>query len=978
MEADRVADHVMRMPTPPASLNREEDATAVARSSILNRYLRRAALQRAEDGVGGNAVDDGVQSRIETMQHSGQPLPESEREFFEPRMGVDLGGVRTHAGDDATQTSQDLNARAYTVGSHIAFNSGEYQPRTVAGRRLLAHELTHVVQQGGAGELRRLQRTQSLVQRAPSDYKSKDDIKAMKLTAFDRYAHSQADWAISSTLGTDKESLRSLLALARMGGGLVLGACGSFSVQSLYDLKAGQGKGSTDDDLTAYSRAASIGKNAGTIHIEAPAATAAEAVKWGAALRKLETGIGGLIIERVIPQDSGREKLKALVDAGAVDEFVKYYQDVKPLLDADNGAEIVSYLAFRTEGGQGKYAGYQTSLPEIRNYHRFTVPQLDALATNRANAQNNATLTNPLPISVVLQTALDHNGAFHRDPNMTAVINRTTHITLVAEGRVSLAAFSSDLATFAKYGKDGKVDEVMISGHGNAKGMQLAGDKGISNSSGKPLYGTSKGERLSVDNKQPSGLSTDTDKFISSIKSVLRDDPNSRIVLNACLTASNSVDNVTLDPDPVKAAKQIKTAIASDPSLATAIKTKLGAYKGKVLGANASFGQVSLLDPGGNIDIISSGDPKLTASKLEYAEAGVEPTGVLRAVLESWANNKQDTIDALKRRIKAKASDKSWSETLITALAKIIVADPDNAPLIRAFVDAAGALGHMTSRSHCNVKSLKGKVPDAHMDAIFTALGTSGLWTNTAYNFVPAVVYQVWIEKKNGKIGDFLTFLDGSTFNTSSASSVLDLDHLRPLLGKLLPAPSTPNKPPRGSFLIALLYLVKEGTKAPQAGKDYIKTVVGTGNQVFPSTSNVADILKGANQQNVLEDAGVIQKPTGTQQSSGTGSKSNKTPGPEPNVAPTGAGANTLAVESVTMKCKTYGWFDTTAYMLPKGNKIGTIPDGTELNIIGKAKGPKQRSILPNLTNVDFFAVDHTIGSNKTVFVVQSDVKVIS
>lgn len=816
---------------------------------------------------------------------------------------------------------------------------------------------------------------QGLVQRLASDYKSNADIKGMTLSAFDSYAHAQADWAISSTLGVDKEPLRKLLAFARKNDGLVLGACGNFGVQDLLQRTTGQGI--IDDDLAAYSRAASATKNAGTIHIESPAANATEAVHWGEAVRKLEAGIGGLIIERVIPQNSSYEGLKALVNDNAVDDFVKYFKDVKPLLDAKNGREIRSYLAFRGEGGQGKYAGYQGSLPEIRNYHRFTVEQLDLLVTNKTSASTNKAQVAPLPISVVLQTAFDYNGAFHRDPNMTTVIKRVTHITLVAEGKDSLAAFGSALKTFATFGKDDKVDEVMLSGHGNAKLMEMAGDKGIGqNSLNQTIYGTSKEEDITVDSSAPQSSRDKTNQLIADIKSVLRDDPNSRIVLNACLTASNSVNINTLDPDPAIAAQQVKNAIAADPSLATAMKTQLGTHKGQVRGANASFGQVSLLDPGGNIDIISPSDPKLTASKLEYAEKGVEPTGVLRATLESWANDKVGTIDALKRRLLAKAADTSWREKLISALMKIIVANPDDADLINKFTQTASALGHFTSRQHCEVGKLKGKVPDAHMDAIFTDLKGATVWSDAAFDFVPAVVYQVWIEKNNGKIGEFLTFLNGSTFNTNNAARILDLGHLQPLLAQLLPAPVPPHTPPRGPFLIALLYLVAQESGAPQACKDYIKTVVGVGQQTFPATSNVANILQGASQQSILEDAGIVQKPNAAPNPNpalGGGPA-----GPAPNVAPTGAGNNTIAVESVTMTGTTFGLFSTDAYMLPAGNQIGTIPSGTTLNIIGKTKGLQQRMILADKPNVDFYAVEHTIGTNRTVFVVESDLTGVS
>ncbi len=111
-----------------------------------------------------------IESQIASLRGSGSPLPKKERSFFENRMGADFSRVRVHTGTTAVETSRNLQARAYTVGNDIAFNAGEYAPGTTEGRRLLAHELTHVVQQGGAGganstpatAARRIQRASAL------------------------------------------------------------------------------------------------------------------------------------------------------------------------------------------------------------------------------------------------------------------------------------------------------------------------------------------------------------------------------------------------------------------------------------------------------------------------------------------------------------------------------------------------------------------------------------------------------------------------------------------------------------------------------------------------------------------------------------------------------------------------------------------------------------------------------------------------
>jgi hypothetical protein len=81
-------------------------------------------------------------------------LAPSQRAFFEPRFGRDFGQVRVHTNSKAADVAKSINAKAFTVGQNVAFGTGEYAPGTAAGRKLLAHELTHVVQQSGADAMR--------------------------------------------------------------------------------------------------------------------------------------------------------------------------------------------------------------------------------------------------------------------------------------------------------------------------------------------------------------------------------------------------------------------------------------------------------------------------------------------------------------------------------------------------------------------------------------------------------------------------------------------------------------------------------------------------------------------------------------------------------------------------------------------------------------------------------------------------------
>jgi hypothetical protein len=89
----------------------------------------------------------------EVLRTPGQPLDPAARAALELRFGHNFSGVRVHTDAQAAVSAQAVNALAYTVGSHVAFGSGQYTPGTPAGDRLIAHELTHVVQQQGATQL---------------------------------------------------------------------------------------------------------------------------------------------------------------------------------------------------------------------------------------------------------------------------------------------------------------------------------------------------------------------------------------------------------------------------------------------------------------------------------------------------------------------------------------------------------------------------------------------------------------------------------------------------------------------------------------------------------------------------------------------------------------------------------------------------------------------------------------------------------
>ena len=142
-EADRVADTVMRMPARAATAG-----GAVGRPPFIQRQC-----SACEDEVQRKAVS-GPEPPGPGFRHpssGGRPLPESERRFFEPRFGQDLSAVRIHTGDQAALAARSVNARAYAMGRDVVFGAGEYRPGAEDGKRLLAHELAHTLQQAGPG-----------------------------------------------------------------------------------------------------------------------------------------------------------------------------------------------------------------------------------------------------------------------------------------------------------------------------------------------------------------------------------------------------------------------------------------------------------------------------------------------------------------------------------------------------------------------------------------------------------------------------------------------------------------------------------------------------------------------------------------------------------------------------------------------------------------------------------------------------------
>lgn len=172
-EADSVAKDVMSGlgNAEPASPQRQEEEELMQGSFEAQRQEDEELLQgsfeaqRQEDeeelqmapqiGAEGGALTNDLESQVQSARGGGSPLDATLRRDMEGSFGADFSGVRVHTDQAADGLSQSIQAKAFTTGSDVFFRKGNYDPGSDAGRELIAHELTHVVQQGAAHSVNR-------------------------------------------------------------------------------------------------------------------------------------------------------------------------------------------------------------------------------------------------------------------------------------------------------------------------------------------------------------------------------------------------------------------------------------------------------------------------------------------------------------------------------------------------------------------------------------------------------------------------------------------------------------------------------------------------------------------------------------------------------------------------------------------------------------------------------------------------------
>jgi hypothetical protein len=747
----------------------------------------------------------------------------------------------------------------------------------------------------------------ALVQRAPAPtttpaaYKTAADIKALNLAGFDSYAEAQADWARDPALSkTDRRDLVSVLEFARGGSPSPLGPCGDLLVDDLVKSKLGPAERAR---LRTYARGQRATDTAGV----EKATTLAEADKAGDALTTLEAKVPRAILHKNMGEtDEGKHQFAALLASGHVGALAAYWQRAHPALEANNGADIRSYLLMRDTDSKDP-ASYVGRLPYVRSYHRFLAEMLDALITNLGDTSRSK------PLALILHTGSDHNGAFHRDDALKDAVKHPRNLTIMIEGPTSLEAAGDSAAAMAKrYGQRRRIEQVMLAGHGLPRSMDLAGVP--------DAKGGFRSDSLDLANNKQR-----TERFIRKLIANMASGPQARIVLNACLTAADEISG-PLPADPGQAKAAILRSLTNKPSLAAQI-AKLGRAKGVTVEGNVSSvpaGKYMETDAAGNPtgvfhqDIPS--DPYATSTdRGDYIEFGVEPEGAVRALVALWALDRAECVKRVDARLKKPASG-TWADRVIRTFYGFFQAAPDDIDFMnRIAAEAAGGLSEMLHPSAQTPGTLGGLSnafsPAEEAKIIGPLYPHAPLGGRLALDVVAMIHDPTRAASLLAALGSFATVQD--------AKPHLDAGWLAPSMAALLPVASAA-APTKAQLLLALWGVTGDRSDASAAA--FLRAgAQATLHVPVPAGTTVEGLTGSDSEDDVLTVIGL---------KGGDATPTN----PVANVDTDGDGVNDTYVESITRHAVvTAKWLNVRAQPDRAAKRVDTFAAGTRLEVFGRS-----------------------------------------
>ena len=655
--------------------------------------------------------------------------------------------------------------------------------------------------------------------------KNYDELMNMNVKELVNHTNKQADWHRHVTVPTERNKVRALLGFLRNKRG-VDGTCEAFKSLDLW-VKIQNTDGSAVDagqghKIMAYTR----GVRKESAHCKKQT-DVDQALSYGESILKLESKISMKLLAHIFT-DKMFELLHNHLGKSNIDSFLNYYETCSPYLSANNGMEVFSYLVLKIDEAIDPVIYYKTSLKEpIRNYHRFEKAALEKLKENFDDTSKEK------PLTLILHSQVDHNGAFFREKKLTELITKPELYVLMVEGVESLADAKTQInGLLDTHAQDGVIDQLMIAGHGETRSIGVAGD----------FSGQQEGIDL---NKSADFLDYLLDKLANKIG-----DEMAVVVFNACLTNSNEVNVKTLGltGEAAEDAQKIREYIHQNPNLASYIR-HWSTAKGKEIksiGASASTNAgVVYYDTRNRLTLQDAKDPKLTASKLEYVKEGIEPSGALRAALETWAADigPKPALNAIKTRAD-KGDHSEWCEQLIRSLfASIHTNYHDYAEGIARLVTIATALKAFPAESNAQYERLRRfelDTPSYKDDVLYTIEKMSKTDQYEKISYIRLGLFQLQIKHREDKKNELLEHLGTFKYRMVKKYTFLEIDELD--LDPLLPA-SDAKSPSHGQLLLALMAIKKE------RGKSFLLEHLD-GSDSFPAKAKLEEVLDGYASEN--------------------------------------------------------------------------------------------------------------------------------
>ena len=704
-EADRVADEIM-----PAGMPRPLDpATPPATEAAA---VHAPTHPEQVSGQGRDADNSAAAGPL----GAGAPMEPGLRALFEPRFGRSFRDVRLHTDTRADAVARSLNALAFTQGSDIVFRAGQDPAQSSSGRRLLAHELTHVVQgarrggslrEAGAPTVFRVPATPRPVARLTRTqiFGIVLGVGGLTLAEFQDYTmQRQTDWFVEPTLAAaDRAFLWDMLLMLAEGPHIRSG----IGDVKLANLQGGVGPADWPA-LRAFCRATHTSQS--TVRIFPPLPSLADRIALGQTLLDLEAIIPAAQLEVTVSQ-SQLQRLRAT--PALMMQLRAYWAAFQPFLEGTFrpqrggiGPEFEQVLTFLTTIGAGGLAalmplqGGSPATRWVRNLHRFPLPMLNRLVTNLLDTSGRRELV------LILHTGHDEPGAFRRAASLFSDLVMNTgsssffgvvlgpdNLVLMIEGAPSLTDMTSRIptitSTWGKIGSGGtrRINQVVIAGHGSGHTVGMAG-------MGAPVVAGGH-VRYPEESLDTGANRANTQALLDAL--LTRMDPaTARILFAGCLVGSRTVPAGT-------PAAAIPATLAADQSLAAFTEARATAAGLPVLpgvtvqAARGSVGLAavtSLKDPSGRLHPTYPADPNVFGAAPAYAQSGLEPEGVLRAAVEVAAipfpGGLVPAETMLRTRLGMPAKPASWYDTITRLMvAQVLPAVPGSGVDLRLLNEAA-------------------------------------------------------------------------------------------------------------------------------------------------------------------------------------------------------------------------------------------------------------------------------------------------